>query len=78
MDLRLIVVADDGSWYESVMHFYVGEEEEGPEDHLRNGRRQLMFVMFAITSILGTTLFVGISAWPAAMVHTPGYKSHFH
>ena len=78
VDLKVVAQKPDSTWYSSTMHFYIGEEDSTAEDHLRHGTRQLVFIICAITSILSTTLYMGISAWPTDAPHVSGKKYHFH
>ena len=64
VDLKVIALAKEKQWYESTMHFYVGEEEAGAADHRKSSARQMVLIIFLVCASLGTTCFVGISSWP--------------
>ena len=69
VDLKVVALAGSREWYESTLHFYVGEEEADAATHKSRSSRQMILILVVVCATLGTTLYVGISSWPTEAPH---------
>lgn len=69
VDLKVIALAKSKEWYESTLHFYVGEEEADAAQHRASSLRQMILIAVVVSCTLGTTCYVGISSWPKEPPH---------